>query len=48
MIPKIWTVDNEPRLLLFAKLDIHPGEELTVDYGDRSKAALQKFEWLRE
>ncbi|KAJ2942816.1 hypothetical protein O0L34_g15004 [Tuta absoluta] len=35
-----------PRLVLLAAHDIAPGEELTYDYGDRSKEALQHHPWL--
>ncbi|KAI5634064.1 SET domain-containing protein [Phthorimaea operculella] len=35
-----------PRLVLLAAQDISPGEELTYDYGDRSKEALQHHPWL--
>lgn len=37
-------IDEQPRLLFFAKVDISPGQELTFDYGDRENTAL--FPWL--
>ncbi|XP_059054253.1 histone-lysine N-methyltransferase PR-Set7 [Achroia grisella] len=40
----VW-VDG-PRLVLLAAHDIVPGEELTYDYGDRSKESLQHHPWL--
>ncbi|XP_053616975.1 histone-lysine N-methyltransferase Set8 [Plodia interpunctella] len=40
----VW-VDG-PRLVLLAAHDIRPGEELTYDYGDRSKESLQHHPWL--
>nr|XP_013189633.1 unnamed protein product [Amyelois transitella] len=40
----VW-VDG-PRLVLLAAQDIRPGEELTYDYGDRSKESLQHHPWL--
>uniref|UniRef100_A0A2A4JZT2 [histone H4]-lysine(20) N-methyltransferase n=3 Tax=Heliothinae TaxID=95178 RepID=A0A2A4JZT2_HELVI len=40
----VW-VDG-PRLVLLAAHDIAPGEELTYDYGDRSKESLQHHPWL--
>ncbi|XP_039752435.1 histone-lysine N-methyltransferase PR-Set7 isoform X2 [Pararge aegeria] len=40
----VW-VDG-PRLVLLAAQDISPGEELTYDYGDRSKQSLQHHPWL--
>ncbi|XP_050677624.1 histone-lysine N-methyltransferase PR-Set7 [Leptidea sinapis] len=35
-----------PRLVLLAAHDISPGEELTYDYGDRSKESLRHHPWL--
>lgn len=35
-----------PRLVLLAAQDIASGEELTYDYGDRSKESLQHHPWL--
>ncbi|XP_072934453.1 histone-lysine N-methyltransferase Set8 isoform X2 [Epargyreus clarus] len=40
----VW-VDG-PRLVLLAAHDIAPGEELTYDYGDRSKESLRHHPWL--
>ncbi|XP_045539191.1 histone-lysine N-methyltransferase PR-Set7 [Papilio machaon] len=40
----IW-VDG-PRLVLIAAQDIAPGDELTYDYGDRSREALRHHPWL--
>ncbi|GBP65921.1 hypothetical protein EVAR_89414_1 [Eumeta japonica] len=40
----VW-VDG-PRLVLLAAQDIAPGEELTYDYGDRSKDSLRHHPWL--
>lgn len=40
----VW-VDG-PRLVLLAAQDISPGEELTYDYGDRSKESLRHHPWL--
>ncbi|XP_063388916.1 histone-lysine N-methyltransferase Set8 [Cydia fagiglandana] len=37
---------DRPRLVLLAAQDIAPGEELTYDYGDRSKESLQHHPWL--
>lgn len=37
---------NRPHLVLLAKEDIEPGEELTYDYGDRSKESLLHHPWL--
>ncbi|XP_045503666.1 histone-lysine N-methyltransferase PR-Set7 [Colias croceus] len=40
----VW-VDG-PRLVLLAAQDISAGEELTYDYGDRSKESLRHHPWL--
>jgi len=37
---------NRPHLILLAKEDIKSGEELTYDYGDRSKESLIHHPWL--
>lgn len=46
LLPKIIEVKDRPRLLLVAKVDILPGEELLYDYGDRSKVSLKHHPWL--
>lgn len=43
---KSFLVQGIPRLILVAKRDIEPGEELLYDYGDRSKYSLQSHPWL--
>ncbi|XP_038212873.1 histone-lysine N-methyltransferase PR-Set7 [Zerene cesonia] len=40
----VWV--DRPRLVLLAAQDISPGEELTYDYGDRSKESLRHHPWL--
>lgn len=35
-----------PRLVLLAAHDIAPGDELTYDYGDRSRESLRHHPWL--
>lgn len=40
-------VKGVARLILVAKRDISSGEELTYDYGDRSKASLESHPWLK-
>ncbi|GFO48018.1 histone-lysine N-methyltransferase [Plakobranchus ocellatus] len=40
-------IKGTARLILVAKRDIHSGEELTYDYGDRSKAAIEAHPWLK-
>lgn len=39
-------LQESPHLALFAGRDIEAGEELTYDYGDRSKKALEFHPWL--
>lgn len=46
LITKVVVVKNRPHLVLIAKDDIEPNEELTYDYGDRSKEALLHHPWL--
>lgn len=43
---KTVTLNNRPHLVLIAKEDIFEGVEVTYDYGDRSKEALQHYPWL--
>ncbi|RUS86866.1 hypothetical protein EGW08_005345 [Elysia chlorotica] len=40
-------VKGVARLILVAKRDINSGEELTYDYGDRSKASIESHPWLK-
>lgn len=46
LITKTITLNNRPHLVLIAKEDISEGVEVTYDYGDRSKEALQHYPWL--
>ncbi|XP_036224034.2 histone-lysine N-methyltransferase Set8 isoform X2 [Bactrocera oleae] len=46
LITKVVVVKQRPHLILVAKDDIEPGEELTYDYGDRSKESLMHHPWL--
>ncbi|XP_037944735.1 histone-lysine N-methyltransferase PR-Set7 isoform X2 [Teleopsis dalmanni] len=43
---KVVVVKQRPHLILLAKDDIEEGEELTYDYGDRSKESLLHHPWL--
>ncbi|KAL4711833.1 hypothetical protein ACJJTC_006002 [Scirpophaga incertulas] len=45
LVTKAVWVDG-PRLVLLAAHDIAAGDELTYDYGDRSKESLQHHPWL--
>ncbi|KAG6446849.1 histone-lysine N-methyltransferase PR-Set7 isoform X2 [Manduca sexta] len=45
LVTKAVWVDG-PRLVLVAAHDIEAGDELTYDYGDRSKESLQHHPWL--
>ncbi|XP_050547996.1 N-lysine methyltransferase KMT5A isoform X2 [Daktulosphaira vitifoliae] len=44
--PKIVVLSGIPKIILVAKNDIKQGEELTYDYGDRSKESLLNHPWL--
>ena len=43
---KVVVFREKPRLILIARRDIEPGEELLYDYGDRSKESLEAHPWL--
>jgi histone-lysine N-methyltransferase SETD8 len=43
---KVLVFNGTPRLILVARRDIEPGEELLYDYGDRSKESLEAHPWL--
>jgi histone-lysine N-methyltransferase SETD8 len=43
---KVVMIQKRPHLVLIAKDDLPAGVELTYDYGDRSKEALQHHPWL--
>lgn len=43
---RTFLIEESPHLVLFASRDIEPGEELSYDYGDRRKAALETHPWL--
>ncbi|XP_053674474.1 histone-lysine N-methyltransferase PR-Set7 [Anopheles nili] len=46
LLTKTVPLNNRPHLVLIAKEDIDVGVEVTYDYGDRSKEALQHHPWL--
>lgn len=46
LITRVIIVDDIPRLILIAKDTICTGEEVTYDYGDRSKESLKHHPWL--
>jgi len=46
LITKTVMMAGRPHLVLIAKDDLPEGVELTYDYGDRSKEALQHHPWL--
>lgn len=46
LVTKIVTLDDAPRLILIAKIDIVAGTELIYDYGDRDKATIKAHPWL--
>lgn len=43
---KTVTYNGEPHLVLLAKEDIEEGEEVTYDYGDRTRESLINHPWL--
>ena len=45
-VPKVVEVAGTPRLIFLAKHNIKAGQEVTYDYGDRSKQSLAAFPWL--
>ena len=45
---KLYEIDAQPALAILAARDIKSGEELTYDYGDRSKFTLEAHPWLLE
>ena len=45
-LTRIFVVDGVPRLGFVASRDIHLGEELQYDYGDRRTNTVKKFPWL--
>ena len=45
---EIRTIDNVQRVVLVAKQTIGIGEEITYDYGDRSKESLEANPWLAD
>lgn len=46
LITKTVCIVNRPHLVLIAKEDIPPGEEVVYDYGDRSKESIRYHPWL--
>ncbi|CAO2617972.1 N-lysine methyltransferase KMT5A [Lemmus lemmus] len=44
---KLYVIDSVPHLILIASRDIAAGEELLFNYGDRSKASIEAFPWLK-
>ncbi|XP_017873716.1 PREDICTED: histone-lysine N-methyltransferase pr-set7 [Drosophila arizonae] len=46
LVTKVVVIKQRPHLVLLAKDDIEIGEELTYDYGDRSKESLLHHPWL--
>ncbi|KAI4454630.1 n-lysine methyltransferase kmt5a [Holotrichia oblita] len=46
LLTRTVSIDNKPRLVLIAKDTIEKGDEVTYDYGDRSKESLKHHPWL--
>ena len=45
-VPKVFTLNNIPRVILVALKDIEKDTELLFDYGDRCKESLKNHPWL--
>jgi histone-lysine N-methyltransferase SETD8 len=46
LMTKVVEVKGTPRLIFIAKRDVDEDEELTYDYGDRSRESLRHHPWL--
>lgn len=46
LVPKVFEISGLPKIILISKVNIKKGEELTYDYGDRSKESLINHPWL--
>ena len=46
LVAQLLEVDDQPCLCPMAARDIHPGEELLYDYGERSSVAIRTYPWL--
>ena len=46
LLPRLVTINNQPRILFFASKDIQAGEELVYDYNDRTSGAKSSHPWL--
>ena len=44
---KLHAINNKPYLILVTKREVQTDEELTYDYGDRSKGAIDSHPWLK-
>lgn len=47
LVTKVVVIKQRPHLVMFAKVDIETGEELTHDYGDRTKLSLKYYPCLK-
>ncbi len=45
---KLFEMNSKPYLILVASRDISCGEELTYDYGERNKGAIESHPWLAQ
>ena len=45
---KLFEMNSKPYLILVASRDIDHGEELTYDYGERNKVAIESHPWLAQ
>ena len=47
VVTKLVAVQDQPYLCLLAARDISVGEELSYDYGERSRSIVESHPWLR-
>lgn len=47
LIPKVFRVNDKPRLIFLAKTDIMANTELNYDYGERNKEIIKAYPWLK-
>jgi histone-lysine N-methyltransferase SETD8 len=45
---KLFEMNAKPYLILIASRDIKCGEELTYDYGERNRVAIESHPWLAQ
>ena len=46
-LPFVIEFQENPKVMFKAKKDIHPGDEVTYDYGDRRQQSIIDYPWLK-